>query len=687
MRKIASILSISSLIFILSHYNLTAQNDAIVLKIGKENVSLAEFENTYSKNNDLMQSTEKELLEYIDLYINFRLRYAEALALRLDTIEELQKELDGYRLQATKSYLTDKEVNEKLLNEALERMQWDLRASHIMKKLPAEAKAEDTLKAYKEMIQLRNRILAGEDFASVAEKESEDPSARDLKTAEGVVRQAGNKGDLGYFTVFDMIYSFESAIYKLKVGEVSMPIRTEFGYHLMYLQDKKPALGKCAISQILISYPPNATYEDSIKTREKVKEAHKAVVDGMDFAKAVEMYCTDKGIVSRKGELPLFASNSYIGDFIKHMYDLKLNDISQPFETKYGFHIVKLTNKIPVENNTETKAIVKNKVTKDNRSNKSKEAFANRLKKEYNFKEYKEKNKNKALEMFYHIDTSIFEGQWEAESIADWNKPLFTLANKTYTQKDFARYLEENQYKTTMGINELITYFYKDFVQQSVIDYEDAQLEIKYPEFANLMKEYKEGVLLYELSEQKVWRKAEIDTVGLKEFYTTIQNDYLYDVRLNANVYLLKDQASFNKFSKLLKKGTLPEQAMQKLNKKQEFVTSQNVVLEKGENENFDKIFSWNNWEDYTNKAKNGENVQLSLNERKAAIDKCSNMSTLQIVLPIEFLAPTPKPLEEIKGMIIAQYQNYLEEEWIKDLRSNNKVWVDKDAILSLLKK
>ena len=199
-----------------------------------------------------------------------------------------------------------------------------------------------------------------------------------------------------------------------------MPIRTEFGYHILYLQDKKPALGRCAISQILISYPANASKEDSIETKNKAQEAYKAVKEGMDFTKAVEMYCTDKGIVSRKGELPLFAVNDYIGDFIQHMYNLKLNEVSEPFETIYGFHIVKLTKRIPIEINAETRAIVRNRIMKDTRSNKSKEAFANKLKKEYGFKEYKEKNKFPALEAFYKIDSSIFEGKWEAKSVAQW---------------------------------------------------------------------------------------------------------------------------------------------------------------------------------------------------------------------------------------------------------------------------
>ncbi|HOS16570.1 MAG TPA: peptidylprolyl isomerase, partial [Bacteroidales bacterium] len=183
-----------SFLMIVTQIVLFSQDDKVVMKIGNENINLKEFVNTYEKNNDLKKTSEQELREYIDLYVNFRLKYAEALSLRLDTIEELQKELNGYRMQAARSYLTDKEVNEKLLDEVMERMQWDVRASHIMKKLPLEANPKDTLEAYKEIINLRNQILKGESFADIAAEKSDDFSARNRYNNEGKLIQRGNKG-------------------------------------------------------------------------------------------------------------------------------------------------------------------------------------------------------------------------------------------------------------------------------------------------------------------------------------------------------------------------------------------------------------------------------------------------------------------------------------------------------------
>jgi len=690
MQKISSFIIILCVTGFFFTPHLFAQQDPVVMKIGNEKITLSEFKYTYLKNNDLNTASEADLREYIDLYINFRLRYAEALTLRLDTIQGLQKELDGYRMQAAKNYLTDKEVNDRLLDEVMERMQWDIRASHIMKRLPLEAKPKDTIQAYNEIMKIRDRLLKGESLEVLAVSESDDPSAKDEISPEGVLMRKGNKGDLGYFTVFDMIYSFESAAYKLKVGELSMPIRTEFGYHIVYLADKKPALGKCAASQLLISYPRNATAEDSLKTKEKVKAAYKAVKEGVDFAQAVEMYSTDKGMIARKGEIPLFSVNNYEGDFIKHLYGLKINDITEPFETKYGFYIVKITNKIPVVINAETKAVAKNKILKDSRSNKSKEAFVDRLKKEYNFKEVKTKDKFPALEEFYTIDSAIFIGQWTVKDSSKWQKPLFTLGGQTYTQKDFANYIEENQYGNIKNVNldELINYIYKQYVQNTIIDYEDTRLETKYPEFANLMKEYKEGVLLYELSEQKVWKKAETDTVGLKAFYEEIKGDYLYPVRVRAKVYTLKDETAYQKFMKLIKKGTSPTDAMTNVNKKMEVASVQHVIRWEGQDMNFDSIFNWGQWKPSMKKAEESGSFEIAQDYTIEDIRKASSSSSnFQFIEIQEFLAPSPKPLEEIKGMIVSLYQNYLEKEWIKSLRANNKVWVNEEVILSLIKK
>ena len=499
----------------------TAQNnDPVVVKINKEEIKLSEFKNTFAKNNNLQTTTKADLDNYIDLYVDFRLKYAEALALQLDTITRLQNELAGYREQAASQYLTDKEVDEKIINEACERMKYDIRACHILKQVNRDAAPADTLAAYNEIMKIRKRILNGEDFATVAKETSDDPSAPDKKSAGGELIQYGNHGDLGYFTVFDLVYSFESGAYSTPVGTLSMPIRSEFGYHLIYVKDKKPALGKCRVTQIMMPFSHNRNLTDSErdldakKAEKAIKEAYQDLLNGMNFDSVKVKYMGE----SANAELPLFGCNRFDGDFIQPIYSLKVGEYSQPVKTIYGWHIIKLLETHPVVIDNNTKASIKSKIMRDSRSNKSKEAFTERVKKENNFVEYvNPKTKKSPVEDFYTaLDSNIFIGKFRAEMVSHLTKKMFSIGGKTYTQQDFANYLELHPF-TNLKQDELVNivnFAYKRYIETIATDLENSKLETKYPEFAALMEEYKEGILIYELNDQKVWRKAETDSVG-----------------------------------------------------------------------------------------------------------------------------------------------------------------------------
>lgn len=315
----------------------SAQNsqDPVVMILGKDSVTLSEFKNNFLKNNNLNKTSEKELREYIDLFVNFRLKCAEAKELRLDTLPSLQRELRGYRSQAAAPYLTEKSVNEQLVNEALEHLHWDIRASHIMRRISSDASPKDTLAAYTEMMNIRKRILKGENFNDVAFAESDDPSARPRYDKEVMV-YSGNKGDLGYFTAFNMIYPFEKAAFNTPVGTVSLPVRSPYGYHLIMVQDRQPAISTWTVSHILITYPENATAKDSAGTKAAAQEAYRAIRNGMDFETAVKKYCTDEGLTLNGGKMDPFPSGRFEGDFMAPLYKTEENEITPPFETRYG---------------------------------------------------------------------------------------------------------------------------------------------------------------------------------------------------------------------------------------------------------------------------------------------------------------------------------------------------------------
>jgi peptidyl-prolyl cis-trans isomerase SurA len=670
MRKIAFLT-----LTIISLGNLGAfsqSGDPVVMKLGKDEVKFSEFRNTFAKNNDLSKVSEADLRGFIDLYVDFRLKYAEAKEMQLDTVAALREELVDYREQAVASYLTDKEVSERIFNEAVERMKWDIRASHILKEVRMEALPADTLAAYNAIMKLRTRILNGEPFGDVAAKESDDPTAKDKKSPGGEVMQAGNRGELGYFTAFDMIYSFESGAYNTSVGKVSMPVRSEFGYHLIFVQDKRPALGKCKASQILLPFnksqnlTPAEKSQDIAKIAGKINAIYDEIQAGLPFDEAFDKY----GEEGTNGKLPIFGCNRFEGDFVKNLYNLKESEISKPIQSSHGFHIVKIEELFPVKTDEESHGAIRTKIMQDMRSNKSREAFVERVKKENGFKEAEDKKaKTTPLADFYTaLDSNIFQGTFETAMVKQLTRPMFVFAKKTYTQQDFATHLENHQFVNIKDIEltVLVNFAYKRFIEKTVMEYENSQVETKYPQFAEQMRDYKEGILIYELNERRIWKRPEADSVGLEAFYETMKHTQLYPVRLKAEYYKCTDAANMKKLASILWK-TPTNTIMAKMNKKSVTTVLDTVIYWQGQNKHFDNVVAWDN----IGNGKIFYNIGGTENEA---------------VRIVEVLQPSPKPLQEIKGLVVSEYQNKLEEDWLNALHSN-PIWVDYETIISLCRR
>lgn len=643
-------------------------NDPLVMILGKDSIRLSEFKASFEKNNSLKKTTEKELREYVDLFVNFRLKCAEARAMQLDTLPSLKRELNSYRTQAAAPYLTEKSVTEQLIDESIEHLHWDIRASHIMKKMPMSPTPEDTLKAYKEMMQMRNRILKGEKFADVAYAESDDPSARP-QYRDGKMIRSGNRGDLGYFTAFQMIYEFEKGAYNTPMGKVSLPIRSSFGYHLIYVQDRRPAISRWKASQILITYPENATAKDSAATRQAAQQAYQDIQNGMSFEDAVAKYCTDEGLTLNKGEMDPFGSGRFEGDFMAPLFDTKAGEITRPFETRYGWHIVKVIDKEAFEESPNLRGDIKTKVNRDSRSNLGPEVLVSRLKKEYHFAEAVTKGKKaNPVQDFYSIDSvSLFRGEWDKNDFTS-DRLMFSFADRKITQKDFAAYIEKNQFAgmKPVSVKEVINYVYPLFVQRTILDYEDSQLENKYPEFRNLMREYSDGILLYELSERKVWGRSETDSTGLANYYESVKENYLYPVRAEATYYTLDNDKAYKLFCKMMDKGFSMESINQKFVQKNWIISVHQERYIQGADKNFDQLCPWG----------------VLMQEGNLVINRPEEKR----YITVSKLMPSPKPLSEVRGIVISQYQNLLEKEWVEQLHRDNDIFIDYQGILSLIR-
>ena len=572
-----SILSICLIAFL---FVVCAQDkNNVLFTVGNESVTVSEFINTFSKNNSLSKATESELRDYLNLFITFKLKVKDGIDSQIDTASVFQRELASYKFQSAQQYLTDKEVTEQLIKEAIERSKKMVRASHILIMSPPDASPEDTLIAYNKALEIRKKIISGAiTFPEAAVQFSEDPSARD--EIQGTRVQHGNKGDLGYFTVFDLIYPFENIAYNTPVGTYSMPVRTQFGYHLIWVQDKQPLVARIDISQILLLDTAARFGRISPEVREKLTLIETALKNGEDFATLARTYTEDPTSRANAGKIEPFFPNRRPGDYVKQAISLEKDQISAPFPSVIGWHILKLNELTMHEvKDEEMRHSMISRIQRDSRSTKSVESLIEKLKKEYKFSD---KDKNAAFNLLLKkLDTeSTMPPATILLAIAgiDKLKPIATFANQTVTIQDFIRYLDRSQGTELRKQNKaFLEAQYKDFIKEVMLTYEFDNLETKYPEYKELLTEYHHGMILFEMNDLKVWSESLKDSVQIEKFYEKIKFNH---------------------------------------------------------------------------------------------VDKEGN----------------PRPLAEIRSIVLTDYQNKLEQEWLNELKERYPVWINEELFKSILK-
>ncbi len=640
-------------------------SDPILLRVGDREITRSAFEAAYLKNNVEMQVADpKTMEEYLELYIDFNLKVVEAMARGLDTLESFRDELKKYRNQLARPYFRDDKLTEHLVREAHERMMYDIRASHILVSVDEHALPSDTLDAYNRIMELRNRHLEGEDFASLAEAHSDDTSARDTPASGNTPARTGNKGDLPYFTAFTMVYPFESAAYNTPVGEVSMPVRTRFGYHLIKVTDRLPAMGTARVAHIMIMTPRESDEETLEGAREKIHMVHEKLLSGEDFETLARQYSEDQSSAVRGGEMAPFQSNRMVPEFIEAIARLENpGDISPPVRSQYGWHIIRLLERTPPGSFEEMHATLAERVSRDARGQLSQEAVVSQLKENYGFGEDLE-----ALHAFYgFVDENFFLSEREADRIPELEAPLFWFGSRTVYQKDFARYLRENHSpRVQMNYRSIVNDNYSRFVAESLIAYEDQFLETKYPEFEAVMQEYHDGILLFEITDQVVWSQAVKDTTGMDAFFEENRDRYVWEERLHATVYSATDDETAHRARELINamadREDLAEQVMNAINEDNgKHITSREQKLQRGDH----PLTAQVDWAP-------GVYGPLTLNNQILLVH-------VHGVLP-----PRQKEKNEVRGLLIADFQNHLERKWVKELRNKYEVIVDREVLQSI---
>tara|TARA_Y100000589_G_scaffold80816_1_gene74687 strand:- start:48033 stop:50039 length:2007 start_codon:yes stop_codon:yes gene_type:complete len=657
-KKLIKMKKILLTIIVLFCFNSFSQ-ESIVMTINDKEITKSEFLQIYLKNNNNPKYDQESLDEYMELFKKFKLKVAEAEALGYDTIPKLVKELSGYHKQLALPYLTDSSMNEYLVKEAYNRTKQEVRASHILVKILNSTNPNDTLKAYNKIMQLRKRILSGESFEDVAKGDggSDDPSVKK------------NGGDLGFFTAFQMVYPFEEQAYKTDLFEISMPFKTRFGYHILKVTDKRPAKGTIETAHIMIAVNRNANKEEVENAKLKIEEIYHLLEQNKDFDSLVIKYSDDPSSKKNKGILPAFGtgtSTRMVPEFEEAAFELKNNgDISKPIRTDYGFHIIKRLNLTDVPPFEKLEKNLKKKVSKDIRSKETQNSFIKKLKKEYKYKKY-----NKGINWFYNnIDSSYWKGESDISNL-EKNKALFKLDNRKFYQKDFGEYLKSN-YRgfQNKNLKSHINLMYYKWEKETILNYEESKLKIKYPDFKALITEYHDGILLYEIMSDKVWNKAIKDTLGLKEFYNNNTSKYMWDERIDADIYICENYETANKvkelhnnwkdFSEIFEPSTIVDSINGNSKLKISHIRKISSINKTAylANQNFGSASPLNIYEH------NGKYYTIFIHE---------------------FLESSQKKFNEAKGAITSDYQDFLEKEWLEEIAKKHTIKINKEALYSI---
>jgi len=657
-------LSIAILSIFLS-LTLIGQNDKTLLVIENQKVPVSEFLDIYTKNNKNVDYSKASIDEYLDLFINYKLKLMEIQRLRLDTQKNFINEFQKYRDQLAQSYLIDKNTVDKLLNEAYNRMQNDVRVSHILVKLSPYANPKDTLKAYNKALEIRKKLLNGADFAKLAIEMSDDNSARDQNTADGRLIP-GNGGDLGYFNVFNMLYDFETAAYNLNVGDISLPVRTPVGYHIIKLTEKHPAIYRFKIAHILLMYPPNATTQDKESIKAKADSIYKEILSGADFAELANLHSEDKGSANKGGELPWLTPFRLVPSFVQPIYNHKPGDYIPPVETFYGWHIIKLIDKQSPPDFASVKQELLTKLYKDSRYLLAQKKIADSLKQIYKIQYDKKLLVNIAKSI---NKDSLVKRSFKESQIPNLDNILVKIDDHSIYIKDFATYIKKNQslFTNTDDIQIFVNKMFDNFLNDKILEIEKENLEKKNPKFAAQINDYKEGILIFNLMDQNVWSKAMQDTAGLKAYYETIKNKYLTDEKAKIGIFKTNDAKIAQKVQKTLQKNIQksqlnPNLILSKINKKNNVVSYDSMIIE-------------------TKKL-----ADIGLEKTVNAILSKENNNSYEIYWLQSIIAPQPKSLDEVRGLVISEYQTYLEKQWINELRSRYHWQVNDEVLKSLYK-
>jgi|WetSurMetagenome_2_1015567.scaffolds.fasta_scaffold07520_4 peptidyl-prolyl cis-trans isomerase SurA len=616
-------------------------NDKVLMTVGGNKIQSGEFVRMYKKSLEPDKPVNTDL--YLQQFIVFKLKVADALSEGYDTTEAFRSELNGYRNQLAQNYLTDTETKEKLLQKAYQRSLTEINAWHILIALPQEASPEDTLKAWEKASGIRARIIKGESFEEVARATSDDQSVK------------VNGGNLGYFTVFQMIMPFEDFAYTLKKGAISPPVRTPYGYHIIKVADKRQSKGRIKVAHIMKASPPGTPEKETKLAEEEINDIYGKIREGIPFGELAKKYSDHKESALKGGELSWFGTGEMINEFSEAAFSLvDTGSYTKPVRTIYGWHIIKLRERKIQSSFEESRSYLESKINQSYLNSLSKKSFTEKLKKEYNFR-----INEVAYKWFVeNTDTLIIQGlkKYNRASMPAIN--LYSFANQYITTNDFTDYIENRgPVIATKDSAIFITNSIEARASDHLLNYENSVLEKKYPEFRYLMNEFHDGILLFEISSKKVWNRIS-DSTGLHHYYEDHKNTYLTRGGIDAKLFTLKSadgkKALTSAYKKYSQKPYTDNRLSGKFNNKNDTILFiKEATWNKGDDPEIDKIQWITGWQSLT----------------------IGGFPSIIVIKKV--FDPVPLKYEEVQEEMITGYQESLESEWVGQLKEKYSVKID----------
>jgi peptidyl-prolyl cis-trans isomerase SurA len=617
----------------------------LLFVINQRPVTADEFVYVYRKNHpdEKEEYTKTKINEYLDLFINFKLKVEEARARGLDTTSTFLREYNTYREELLKPYLPESNLVDSLVKLTYARLCEEVSVSHILVSIKPNPAPADTVEAWKKIMEIKRRIGAGEDFYRLANQLSDDPSAR------------YNNGQLGYFTAMQMVYPFETAAYSGKPGDIAGPVRTRFGYHLVKIEDRKPARGEVEVAHIMLR---TGTGRDDTKTRDLIFEIYDQLKGGVPWAELCSKYSEDQNSKSNGCKLRPFGVGTMasVPEFDRVAFSLQQpGEFSDPFQTAYGWHIVLLERKIPLPSFEELESSLRSRVQRDERVQVSRGKLMEKFKARFSFSE-NQAVKEKVLGL---ADSTLTAGQWRIRTWPD-QEVMCSLANRSFYVSDFLSFVKVNQQKVVVQPKEYINQLYNRFVESAIHSQVETRLVQSNPEFARLQNEYYEGILLFEIMEQEVWNRAGEDSVGQLRYFEQNRNKYQAGERATAVLYYSATEENIISLKELLEKGDTTAV--------ESFLQTKRIKREAGVFQKADKpVLAQLPW--------------------RPGLHATQNNGMYYLARIIEIRPAGPASFEEARPAVISDYQNYLEQQWVNGLKEKFPVSINERGKRYITKK